>query len=86
MTERVLRMGMVGGDQGAFIGDVHRLAARLDGQIDLVSGAFSRNTVNCKATGRQLGLDPERCYPDFETMMSAEAALPADERMDFVGC
>lgn len=84
MTNNVLRMGMVGGGQGAFIGDVHRLAARLDGQIDLVSGAFSRDTENCKATGRQLGLDPERCYLDFETMMSAEAALPADERMDFV--
>lgn len=84
MTERVLRMGMVGGGQGAFIGDVHRLAARLDGQIDLVSGAFSRDAENCKATGRQLGLDPARGYPDFETMMSAEAALPADQRMDFV--
>ena len=84
MTQRMLRMGMVGGGQGAFIGDVHRLAARLDGQIQLVSGAFSRDPENCKATGRQLGLGPARCYSDFHEMMAAEAQLPADQRMDFV--
>ena len=84
MTEPRLRMGMVGGGQGAFIGDVHRLAARLDGQIDLVAGAFSRDPENCKATGRQLGLDPARCYSDYAEMMQAEAALPERERMDFV--
>ena len=84
MTERVLRMGMVGGGQGAFIGDVHRLAARLDGKIDLVCGAFSRDPENCKATGQQLGLNPDRCYGDYNEMMRAEAALPEGERMDFV--
>ena len=84
MTEARLRMGMVGGGQGAFIGDVHRLAARLDGQIDLVAGAFSRDPENCKATGQQLGLDPARCYSDYADMMQAEAALPERERMDFV--
>ncbi len=84
MTERVLRMGMVGGGQGAFIGDVHRLAARLDGQIQLVCGAFSRDPENCKATGRQLGLDLDRCYTDYQDMMLVEATLPASERMDFV--
>ena len=84
MTEARLRMGMVGGGQGAFIGDVHRLAARLDGQIDLVAGAFSRDPENCKATGRQLGLDPARCYSDYAEMMQAEAALPERERRDFV--
>ena len=84
MTEARLRMGMVGGGQGAFIGDVHRLAARLDGQIDLVAGAFSRDPENCKATGQQLGLDPARCYSDYAEMMQAEAALPERERMDFV--
>ena len=77
-------MGMGGGGQGAVIGDVHRLAARLDGQIDLVAGAFSRDPENCKATGRQLGLDPARCYSDYAEMMQAEAALPERERMDFV--
>lgn len=84
MTEARLRMGMVGGGQGAFIGDIHRLAARLDGQIDLVAGAFSRDLENCQATGRQLGVDPTRCYADHTQMMQAEAALPADQRMDFV--
>lgn len=84
MTEPRLRMGMVGGGQGAFIGDVHRLAARLDGQIELVAGAFSRDPENCKATGRELGLDESRCYADYQAMMQAEAALPADQRMDFV--
>lgn len=84
MTERLLRMGMVGGGQGAFIGDVHRLAARLDGKIELVAGAFSRSEENCKATGALLGLDPARCYASFADMMTAEAALPESQRMDFV--
>ena len=84
MTAAKIRMGMVGGGQGAFIGDVHRLAARLDGQIDLVCGAFSRDPENCKATGEALGLDPSRCYADYETMMRAEAELPETQRMDFV--
>lgn len=84
MTNNVLRMGMVGGGQGAFIGEVHRLAARLDGQIQLVCGAFSRDAENCKATGQQLGLDPSRCYSDYSEMMRAEASLPESERMDFV--
>ena len=77
-------MGMVGGGQGAFIGDVHRLAARLDGQIELVCGAFSRDAENSRATGQQLGLDLSRCYPDYQTMMRAESALPPETRMDFV--
>lgn len=84
MTENTLRMGMVGGGQGAFIGEVHRLAARLDGKIELVCGAFSRDAENSKATGRMLGLDPARCYETYQDMMRAEAALPEDQRMDFV--
>lgn len=84
MTEAMLRMGMVGGGQGAFIGDVHRLAARLDGRIKLTAGAFSRDPENCQATGAALGLDPARCYADYTEMMRAEAALPADQRIDFV--
>jgi predicted dehydrogenase len=84
MAYKPLKMGMVGGGQGAFIGAVHRLAARLDDQIGLVCGAFSRDVENTKATGAALGLDPNRCYASFEAMMQAEAALPADERMDFV--
>lgn len=79
----VIKYGMVGGGQGAFIGEVHRLAARLDGQIELVCGAFSRDADNCNTTGAALGLKPSRCYADFNEMMSAEAALPKSERMDF---
>ena len=84
MTQNMLKMGMVGGGSGAFIGYIHRLAARLDGQIELVCGAFSRDADNCRQTGASLGLDPSRCYADYNTMMSAEAALPAEQRMDFV--
>lgn len=81
---RKIRMGMVGGGQGAFIGAVHRMAAALDGQIELVCGAFSSNAERSKASGEELFLPADRVYPDYETMMRAEAALPADQRMDFV--
>jgi predicted dehydrogenase len=84
VNERKLKMGMVGGGEGAFIGYIHRLAARLDGQIDLVCGAFSRDADNCRKTGQSLGLAPSRCYDDYAAMMTAEAALPAGERIDFV--
>ena len=79
-----VRMGMVGGGEGAFIGAVHRWAARLDGQIELVCGAFSRDADNTKRTGASLGLNESRCYADFNAMMAAEAALPEGERMQFV--
>jgi predicted dehydrogenase len=81
---RKLRMGMVGGGQGAFIGAVHRMAATLDQQVELVSGCFSRDPANTRETGRRLYLDPARCYDTFEQMAAAEAALPASERIDFV--
>lgn len=84
MTQNPLRMGMVGGGSGAFIGEIHRLAARLDGQIDLVCGAFSRDPDNCRKTGQELGLDPARCYNSYADMMDAEAGLPAETRMNFV--
>lgn len=84
MTQNPLRMGMVGGGSGAFIGEIHRLAARLDGQIDLVCGAFSRDPDNCRKTGQELGLDPARCYNSYTDMMDAEAGLPAETRMNFV--
>lgn len=79
-----VRMGMVGGGEGAFIGEVHRLAARLDGEIELVCGAFSRDAENTARTGQALGLQASRCYSDFSEMMKSEAALPEDERMEFV--
>lgn len=82
--KRKLRMGMVGGGQGAFIGGVHRMAAALDGQIELVAGCFSRDPENTKQTGRELYLDPDRCYESYAAMARREAELPADSRIDFV--
>jgi predicted dehydrogenase len=82
--KRKLRMGMVGGGQGAFIGAVHRLCAAMAGQIELVAGCFSRDMANTKKTGAELYLDPKRCYVTYKEMAAAEAKLPADECMDFV--
>lgn len=84
MNARKLRMGMVGGGRGAFIGAVHRMAAALDGQIELVCGAFSSDPQRSRDSGADLLLPPDRCYGSFEEMMQREAALPADVRMDFV--
>ena len=84
VPHRKIRMGMVGGGRGAFIGAVHRMAAALDGQIELVCGAFSSDPQRSKDSGADLFLPPERCYGTFEEMMAGEAALPADRRMDFV--
>ena len=77
-------MGMVGGGEGAFIGGVHRMAAALDGQIELVCGAFSSDPERSKRSGEALFLDPKRIYPDFATMIKAEKRLSADKRMDMV--
>ena len=82
--KRKLRMGMVGGGQGAFIGGVHRLVAALDGQIELVAGSFSQNPENTKTTGKQLYLDPSRCYDSYEQMAVEEAKRPEHDRIDFV--
>jgi hypothetical protein len=60
-----LKMGMVGGGRGAFIGAVHRMGAWLDGNIELVSGAFSANAEKSKASGEDLGLHPSRVYYDM---------------------
>jgi predicted dehydrogenase len=81
---RKLRMGMVGGGRGAFIGAVHRMAARLDGEIDLVAGCFSSDPAKSKASGDDLFLDPSRVYATYEEMARKEVALPADQRIDFV--
>ncbi|MEQ9070282.1 MAG: Gfo/Idh/MocA family oxidoreductase, partial [Gimesia chilikensis] len=79
-----IRMGMVGGGEGAFIGQVHRIAAAIDGQIELVCGAFSSDPERSKRSGSALYLPPERVYSDYRQMMEAEAALPENERMQFV--
>ncbi|MFI4910233.1 MAG: Gfo/Idh/MocA family protein [Sedimentisphaeraceae bacterium JB056] len=81
---RKLRMGMVGGGPDAFIGDVHRKAARLDGGIDIVAGAFSSNAEKSKQMGRELCLDPSRAYESYQKMIEAELKLPSNERIDFV--
>jgi predicted dehydrogenase len=81
---RKIRYGMIGGGRGAFIGSVHRSAAAIDQQMELVCGAFSGDPDRSRASGRDLFLPPQRCYGSFEEMIRQEAALPADERMDFV--
>src|SRR5258708_25380021 len=81
---RKLRMGMIGGGQGAFIGGVHRIAAALDGQIELTAGVFSRDWNNTQATGRSLYLDPARVYKTADDMAAAEAKRPSSDRIDFV--
>jgi len=77
-------MGMIGGGKGSFIGAVHRIAAAIDGQVELVAGVFSRDWENTVETGKQLYLDPARLYRSYEEMAAAEAKLPADKRIDFV--
>ena len=79
-----LKMGMVGGGIGAFIGEVHRKAARMDGGADIVAGAFDVDPEKSLEQGRNLGLDPKRVYRTYKDMIAGELALPKDERIDFV--
>lgn len=81
---RKLRMGMVGGGLTSFIGPVHRKAAGIDGQIELVCGAFSIDPVEARETGASLFLNPDRVYENYQQMFEREKTLPKDERMDFV--
>jgi predicted dehydrogenase len=81
---RKLRMGMIGGSLDAFIGAVHRKAAAIDGEIELVCGAFSSDPKKSKATGKALYLDPGRIYGSYSEMIQKERQLPEDQRMDFV--
>jgi len=82
--KRKLRMGMVGGGLTSFIGPVHRKAAGIDGEIELVCGAFSIVPGESKATGEALYLNPNRVYETYQEMFEAEKKLPADQRIDFV--
>lgn len=75
---------MVGGGPGAFIGGVHRKAAALDGEIELVAGAFSSSPEKSRQQGEELYLDPARVYGSYKEMAEAEAKLPLGERIDFV--
>jgi predicted dehydrogenase len=79
-----LRMGMVGGGIGAFIGGVHRMAAALDGEFELVCGAFSSDPEKSRASGAALHIPEKRCYGTFEEMIKTEKRLPANQRMQVV--
>ncbi len=81
---QTLRMGMVGGGPDAFIGAVHRIAARLDGHVQLVCGVFSSEPAKSAEMGAKLDLPASRVYPDYATMILQEALLPENERMDFI--
>jgi predicted dehydrogenase len=73
---RPLRWGMIGGGEGAFIGAVHRMAARLDGRYQLVAGVFSSDAEKTKRSAAALGVDPARAYPTVDAMIAAEAKRP----------
>lgn len=83
MKEKI-RMGMVGGGSGAFIGAVHRMAANLDGEIELVCGAFSQDPERSRTSGLDLALPESRCYASYQQMFDTESQLPASQRMQFV--
>jgi len=81
---RKLRMGLIGGGQGAFIGRVHSIAATLDNRAVLVAGALSSNPEKAKASAPDYDIPPERAYGSYREMIEAELKLPADQRIDFV--
>lgn len=83
MSQKI-RYGMIGGGEGAFIGAVHRHAAGLDGQFELVCGAFSRDSGNNSRTAETLGVAPDRAYGNWQQLLDAEAQLPADQRMQLL--
>jgi predicted dehydrogenase len=80
--QRKLRMGMVGGGPGAFIGPVHRMAAELDGKIELVAGAFSQSAERSRLAGETYKIDHDRAYADYKSMLEAERKRP--DPIDFV--
>lgn len=82
--KKKIRMGMLGGGPGSFIGPVHRMAANLDGLIELVCGCFSSNPDKSAQTGKELCLPENRIYTSYQEMIEKEAQLPEGERMDFI--
>ena len=82
--QRKLRMGLVGGGQGSFIGRVHSIAACLDNRATLVAGALSSNPERSKASAGDYDIASSRAYGSYQEMFASEAALPADQRIDFV--
>lgn len=81
---RKLRMGLIGGGPGSFIGRVHRIAAELDGEAQLVCGAFSSSAEKSREAGASYRVHPSRAYASYDEMIEREKSLDADERMDFV--
>jgi predicted dehydrogenase len=79
-----IRMAMIGGGRGSFIGPVHRMAAALDGEIELVAAALSSNRENALLSGADIGLPNDRTYSDWEEMITREKHLPADQKPDFI--
>jgi predicted dehydrogenase len=82
--KKKIRMGMAGGGTGSLIGNVHRMAAALDGRIELVCGAFSSTAEKSKKSGRDLFLPDERVYGSWNEMLKQEKKLPESERMHFL--
>ncbi|MDA3960827.1 MAG: Gfo/Idh/MocA family oxidoreductase [Planctomycetota bacterium] len=79
-----IRIGLIGGKPGAFIGDAHRMAMLLDGEIELVAACCSSDPERARAAGVVLGLAPERCYPSYQDLLRAEAALPPEQRIQAI--
>jgi predicted dehydrogenase len=82
VLDRKLKMGMVGGGRGAFIGGVHRRAAALDGSVELVAGALSSSPEKAVASAKDLYITDERAYPSWEAMLERESELPEGDRVD----
>jgi predicted dehydrogenase len=82
--DRKLRMGMVGGGKDAFIGAIHRIAANMDGLVEVVCGALSINPDIARESGKMLFLSEDRTYLNFEEMIEKESKLPKDKRIDFI--
>jgi predicted dehydrogenase len=79
-----LRLGMIGGGEGAFIGAVHRIAARIDDEYELVCGAFSSDAEKSKRSGVALGVDTSRAYSSYQELIEKEKQLPEDERVQVI--
>lgn len=84
MAGRKLRLAMAGGGEGAFIGGVHRMAAALDGEWELVAGTFSSDAARNRRSGEQLGLSPDRVHDSIDALLADERARPLTERVDAV--
>ncbi len=81
---RKVRYGLIGGGRGAFIGAVHRIAAAMDGRIELVCAALSSDPEVARASAADILLPADRAYGTISEMVEREKALPADRRMEFV--